>query len=579
MSLETAQGIIKDIIDSGRTFKDAFDDCVSMGFCSSEDESQLRELLVPSVETVDEAPLKAPDLFETLPHLAPLPTEEMAMASPLPREEKPLPRVDETSERSAPTLQIDWGIDLKPGVPLVPMFTIKGARRPLLYLRVPQINLQQIPKDLKKTGNDWYFYQHLRLDEPGQYLCQVILIDQSPGFIDPSYYHADFRIDVTDPKEAGQRRKVTIHASRAATIDIGKFGNADIEIVGENVLLGVDEMADTQAENVPDSVTTISFESDDGIARKVPYLSRPDAPRQSSRLCMTESGAKCFFLTGGQNLVFGRDVPELDIQNGVPLAIQPGTQEENDHGNEFAILSGLFSREHARLEIHQEGVYLVDVRQGGTILDEQALSKGSGDLLFKNDVATASARSVLFAKILSMQLIPHYETFLEQILLNNLPQSFPQELLFDLYSINSLTGLTSICIKPDRHFKQNLYTDVLLKRLKSTPLAESDWWKKWFAKAGNVNPLHGTHEYWFVPFFVTLGRDCRSNIQLEHRHWDNVRFRIVFINNSLYVENVSLDTGVEFGIGDDCRPLAPFRPQPLCAGVFVRKGDAVLRFE
>jgi len=67
-------------------------------------------------------------------------------------------------------------------------------------------------------------------------------------------------------------------------------------------------------------------------------------------------------------------------------------------------------------------------------------------------------------------------------------------------------------------------------------------------------------------------------IRLENREWNDIRIRIMFINNSPYVENIS-DVTVEFGIGDDCHSLVPFRPLPLSPGNFDRKGEDVLRYE
>jgi len=96
------------------------------------------------------------------------------------------------------------------------------------------------------------------------------------------------------------------------------------------------------------------------------------------------------------------------------------------------------------------------------------------------------------------------------------------------------------------------------------------------------NPHYTTHEYWFIPSFVTLGRDRNSAIKLGNK-WKDVRLRVLCIDDSLYVENISRNTAAEVkysGIGDEkLHSLRPFRPVPLCSGFFVQKEDAVLRFE
>ena len=365
MELERLIGFVNEKLGGGDDLETIIAEFIDMGLCAPEQTAQLREHFAPpAVKTSTPSPLPS----------APEPTQA---ANP--------------SERSVPTLQIDWGMGLKPGVPLVPKFTIKGSQRPLVYLRIPQIGLKQVPT-LKNIANDWYFFLHLQIDKPGQYLCQIVAIDQTSGFSDPEYYYADFCIDVADPKEAGQRRKVTIHADENLTANLNRFGkDADIEIVGKNVALMardeslVDQLAEAskklEPNGISDSTTTIPFLSDENRAKRVPYLSQQaDAPRRVRRLTMTESsGTKHFVLIGGHSLSFGRDDPDRRIQNDVPLEILPRTQEEGDRANEFALVGGLFSRTHASLEVDTEGVHLLDCREGGindaTILDHQALKK------------------------------------------------------------------------------------------------------------------------------------------------------------------------------------------------------------
>ena len=203
--------------------------------------------------------------------------------------------------------------------------------------------------------------------------------------------------------------------------------------------------------------------------------------------------------------------------------------------------------------------------------------------LFPN--ASSFPRNVLFSKMLSMTFTPHYEVLREETLKKKLPEEFPPKLLDKMYSLEPPTHLSSVCVTPDQYYKQKTHADTLLTFLqKAAPkIAGSDWWKQWFSKKNNADPRYGTHEYWFIPLFVTLGRDRRSIIPLESRGWNDVRLRILFINNSMYMENISLDTTVEIkygGTGDGTlHSLRPFRPVPLCSGFFVQKEGAVLRFE
>lgn len=541
---------------------------------------------LPALDTVTETKTEPPS------RISPVRPESIA-------EPDPADIARNQSKRPDLVLHIDWGMELKPGINLLPQFTIRGASaqcRPLLYFpldpRIPQKDWETLPS-LNRTPDGWSFDQPFRLEEGGHYKIRLVLIDPMPGFTDPGYYHVDFRIEVADPHDTGQRRKVKIQADGNLVANLDRFGkNADIEIVGDHVtLLARDESpidALQREEKKPDEdapiwMTNIPFRLEPDFAPRIPYLFQPDVSEPVSRLSMSESEKRRIFLIGGRRLCFGRDVPEELCWNDVPLEILPGTEDEQAHADEFAILNRLFSREHARIEVGKMGVFLADVRQGGiqdaTVLDDAALAKGSEALLFSNDETTVTSRIVQFSKLLAMQLTPYYETLLEESLRKNLPETLPQRLLSSLYSLDFPKGLSSICIKPDRYYRQKPYAESLLKILKSTPLPESSWWKKWFACATNIDPRHGANEHWFVPLFVTLGRDRTSAIKLENRQWNDVRLRILYINDSLFVENVSRDSGVEYGFRDTLVPLVPFRPVTLASGLFVQKGNARLRFE
>jgi len=182
-----------------------------------------------------------------------------------------------------------------------------------------------------------------------------------------------------------------------------------------------------------------------------------------------------------------------------------------------------------------------------------------------------------------MTFKPYYEKIRQEVT-HHLPEEFPTELLNGMYAIKTSAGISSVCITPEQHFKQSKYAGALLTVLqRAAPLiAESDWWKQWFNKSNNINPHYTTHEYWFIPLCVTLGRDHHSSIKLGNG-WQDIRLRILCIDDSLYVENISRNTAAEVkygGTGDGkLHSLLLFRPVPLCSGFFVQKEDTVLRFE
>jgi len=577
-SIETLIEIVKRDVANGEDCNVVIENYVDSQYCSPEDAEQLREHFLPLIEINEsEIVMDAPAILPSQP------------------------------ERSTPVLHIDWGMEVKPDVILSPMFTIQGGslqHQPLVSFpldnRIEQSGWQwdEIPA-LKRTSGGWSFHQQLQLKKAGQYLFEVFVIDPQPGFADPGYYHATFRMDVTDPQAAGQQGNVSIQVKDggAANLEISRYmkhnprANLTVHVDGGALNLRdesvVDKMMDAnklpQADDELVWTLTISFQSEPDNAQRVPYVAQPITSRLVHLNMVESDGNKFYSLTGGKQFTFGRDVPELSIQNDVPLAIRPGTQEENKHADEFALLNGLFSREHARLEVYKDGIYFVDCRQGGiqdaTILDDHKMSKGDAVLLFPHDVKSMSPRNVLFSKMLSMKFLPRYDSLQEEPHEEYFPKGCPRELLNRLYSTKSFTGISSVCVVPEKYFKQKDHAAVLMRILQRLPqIAESDWWKQWFKKHDNADPCFNTHEYWFIPQFITLGRDNRNAIRLENRQWDDIRLRIMFVNNSLYIENITLDADIKFGVGEDSRPLSPFRPQPLCAGAVVRKGNAVLRF-
>ena len=383
LPIESLIEIVKGRIADGEDCDIVIAELKEGGCCSPEDAEQLREQFLPLIEIHE---------------------SEIIMDAAIPSS---LP------ERSVPVLHIDWGMEVKTDVILSPMFTIRGGslqHQPLVYFpldkRIEQRGWQwdEIPA-LKRIAGGWNFHQQLQLEKAGQYLFHVTVIDQQPGFSDPAYYYSVFRMVVTDTSVAGQRRKVTIHADGNLAANLDRFGkDADIEIVGSNVTLNArDESVIDKMVAVPQNVapgnetTTVPFQSEPDNAQRIPYVAQPNTSKLVHLNMVESDRTKFYSLTGGKQFTFGRDVPEMDIQNNVPLTIRPGTQEENEHADEFALLNGLFSRDHARLDVYQDGIYFADCRQGGiqdaTILDDHKMSKG--DEVFCSRMMPSSCRRAM----------------------------------------------------------------------------------------------------------------------------------------------------------------------------------------
>ena len=314
---------------------------------------------------------------------------------------------------------------------------------------------------------------------------------------------------------------------------------------GKSEAAHVHEVFNPNAKEGADSksnlTVTIPFHPDPDTAKHVPYiLQRTVEPKRVCRLTMTGAGTKRYVLTGRQYLTLGRDDAEENILNNVPLEILPGIQEEHDRADEFALLNGLFSRTHARLEVQPDGIYLLDCRTGGirdaTILDNRPLNREEKKLMFSHDTASdAPPKNVLFSKMLSMTFKPHTESLWRELRRERLPETFPLELLNRMYSFETSAGISSVRVTPEQHFKQKNYAGILLSILKRYELsiAEDDWWKQWFNNTNNVDPRHATHEYWFIPSFVTLGGLSSNKIRLGNQ-WNDVRLRILCIEDHLY---------------------------------------------
>ncbi len=212
--MERLVEMVKESVGERRGFEEVVAEFVEGELCSPEEAEQLRGLFVLPAK-----PSSIDDKFATFVEEAPSVSET-----------SPLPTLDVSAttaavsapshqlERAALDLHIDWGMELKPGVNLLPKFTIRGGSlkgAPHVYFpidsRIPQKDWKFLPP-LTRTADGWSFDQPFRLEEGGHYKIRIVVIDPTPGFTNPAYYHADFRIEVADPKDTDKRRKVKIQA-------------------------------------------------------------------------------------------------------------------------------------------------------------------------------------------------------------------------------------------------------------------------------------------------------------------------------------------------------------------------------
>ncbi len=505
------------------------------------------------------------------------------------------------SEPPLPVLHIDWGIDLKQGYTVSPKLTIQNLasdQPPLVYFPKTQgicrDDWHSMPTLRRGADGNWCFYQELEPKNPGQFLMRLIVIDASPGLFDPVYYHCDFRIIINDPKEIGNGRTIEFEAEGHVVGDLPELQAGDRLIIKSKKNIDVSEPINellrpkSSSTNSSKAVTedrsmTIPFVRETHSLSGLPYVSERADSMLTSRLTLTEPGGRSFRLFGGKHLTFGRDVPEENWFNDIPLNVEPRTEEEIANADGFAVLNRLFSREHALLTLDEDGAFLRDVRQSGiqdaTILDDTSLEKGSTSLLFSNDVVSATDHLVLFSKMLLMRVSAYYGQFWHNGISRTVPENLPYPLLNQLYGMNSNTGLSAVSIKHEKYLKQKPHAETLKRILGKTPLAASPWWQSWFGSEQNVDPRYGQVEYWLVPKFVTMGRTPKDAIRLKNRAWDHVRLRILYVNEALYIENLSQDAEIEYRSLNQTCPLRAFRPLPLRAGTSLHKNQAALIFD
>ena len=497
-----------------------------------------------------------------------------------------------------PILQINWGIDPKPGPHLTPEFTILGldTKTPPIVdfpldKRIQCADWNSTPMPERNSDGHWRFYQSLRLEESGQYLLKVTLIDSTPGQTEPGCYRCDFRVTVPDANSAGQLRTLEISADGLLTANLPNLANFQhVKInAGSNALVNApdgskfDEMfmqllPQNKTANDSSLLMSIKFVPAKELTGEMPYIRFPRAQDGMSRATLAIPGQSAFHLIAGNELSFGRDVPGEKHFNDAPLAVSPNDQADDTEVESLAWASLLFSREHARLDVDEKGVCLCDDRKSGmdegTLINGKPLERNDSRQIFDHGKNAAESQIVLFAKMLEMELAPHFESFWE-----NMSDKISQPILERLYQsgVHNDARLSAISIKPRRYLKQHEHAVALQMALRKTPLAGTDWLNQWLQNQKYANPHYGKEERFLIMRFVTLGGK-RHTIKLPGHAWRNATMRILNINNLLYLENISPRELSCILPDGNTTSLPPFRPLPVQPNLVIRQDSAEFQF-
>ena len=497
-----------------------------------------------------------------------------------------------------PVLQIDWGIDPKPGPHLTPKFTILNLDTktpPIVHFPLdPRIQCgdwKSTPTLNQTQSGGWHFYQPLRLEESGQYLLKVTLIDSTPGQMEPGCYHCDFRVTVPDANSIEQSRTLEISADGLLTANLpnlASFQHVKIK-AGSNALINApgetnfeEKLMNILQPNRPanDSslLMSIKFASTKELTAKMPYIRFPTAQNGMSRATLAISGQPAFHLIAGNELSFGRDVPGENF-NDVPLVVSPNNQADTAEVESLGWASMLFSRQHARLEVDKKGACLYDDRKSGmkegTLINGKPLQRNDSRQIFDHGNNAENPQTVLFAKMLEMELVPHLESFWE-----NMSDTISQPILERLYQsgVHNDEQLSAINIKPCRYLKQHEHAIALQTALRETPLLESPWFTKWLQNQKYVNLHFGKEERFLIMRFVTLGGRRHHTIKLSGYEWWNSAMRILNINGLLYLENIS-QRDLSCILPDGTTAVfPPFRPIPVQPNLVIRQDSSEFQF-
>lgn len=484
-------------------------------------------------------------------------------------------------QRPMPVLQIDWGMNLKPGTHLTPIFTILGLNtqiKPLVSFpldhRIQCEDWNPTPA-LWRTDLGWQFEQRLRLNEPGDYGLIVSLIDPTPGQTEPVCYLCRFHVNVpvSDSGQLEKSLKITADDMTADLSNVLKnFHHVELDLKGAVLNAHESSLADRISQMFPQvqpgkqqpgaqqddaqHVTSFLFSPDEELAAKIPYVNTRKPEMSLTRVTLHIANRPAIRLICGKTLTFGRNVPQEPCPD-VPLAVEPEldhaiSEEERDR---FEKINNCFSRDHALLEVADQDVKMHDCRSldgiamtNGVIVDGTLLAKQGCVALFSCDVATNPTRKVLFCQMLDMQVSPYCETVeLDSV------RELPGELLLRWLYDDKLTQ--------PRQFSAVKVTQSPAEQL-----------KKYLDDKKCCTARIDTTETLLVVTNATLGGARDHVISTHGPVWSNVRLRILNLNETLYLENVDTP-GIVAVLNDAETVLKPLRPIPIQPGLVIRKTD------
>ncbi|MCL2623345.1 MAG: hypothetical protein FWD31_06735 [Planctomycetaceae bacterium] len=508
----------------------------------------------------------------------------------------------------SPILQIDWGMDLKPGTHLTPEFTILGLDTqdaPLVHFpldnRIQCEGWNPMPQ-LSRNHRGRQFYQPLRLHEPGQYLLQVTLIDPTPGQTEPGCYRCHFRVIVPDSDFGRRARSLEITADGLTAnlpnlldgydhVKINVNNDAVINAPGKSPVMDkISQMFQpAQSGNQPNEtrhLTTLKFFPDKQLAAKIPYVNIREPKTALSHAVLHIEKHPTIHLVSGNVLTFGRNNPENNFFNDVPLEIFPVSDNDETETAAFSLLNRLFSRNHGLVKVNDHHVEFFDCRKNGisdgTIHNDQVLPKGQSVPIFSPDTENGKSQAILFSKMLAMQVTPYCETVVMEGC-----EELPEPLLTQLYGENPLQPrlVSAVKVTRDKYLKQGDHAkdlrDALQKSLKEKPPAVSEWLTQWLDVKKYRDCRFEREEHLLIVTSATLGGGRGQVMTIPGHNGIGVQLRILNLDNKLYLENTATIATTMTQLvaevnGTEPVLIKPFRPIPIQSGMVVRKGNNVL---
>ena len=489
-----------------------------------------------------------------------------------------------------PVLMVEWGAKLVSDFHLSPKFMITGLdspNTPLVYFplddRIPCEDWNSTPGLSQQDCNHW-FHQKLRFADEGQFLFTVTLIDSTPGKTEPDCYQCEFRVNVTSSNE---KRTITVTADNVAA-DLGSLLQGD-----QNIVLNLQNSAIKASGESPSSqriarslqqardaapnneMQASNFLPHRDLAARIPHVNIRDSETALSRAVLHIDGHPVIHLKSGNSLEFGRNDPEKNHFNDVPLEIFPDSDNDEATTTLFSLLNMLFSRNHALLEVTDCNVGLLDCRErgitDGLTLNGQPLDKGQYVRIFSPCTDTGKSQAILFSKMLALQITPYRET-----VVTGSCRELPESLLSQLYgkNLHHPRSVSAIKITRKKHLEQGerdhakALQKVLQKDLKEESPAVSQRFTEWL-KFRYRDCRFNQEEHLLVVTSATLGGGHEQVMAVQNHDWDGVQLRILNLDDKLYLENTTTAMQLFVVVNGTKTVLKTLRPIPIQSGMVV----------